>query len=68
MLLVVLGLFTELVFCAFFFVASLNHETCSARDQGCHAEVKEYPKLVRLDGVKVRFNQCSGIGQYFYLH
>ena len=56
MLLVVLGLFTELVFCEFFLVACLNPETCSARDQDCNvnAEVKEHPKLVRLDGVQVR--------------
>lgn len=54
MLLVVLGLFTELVFCEFFLVTCLDPETCSARDQDCNAEVKEHPKLVRLDGVQVR--------------
>lgn len=54
MLLVVLGLFTELVFCEFFLVASLDHGSCSARDQDCNAEVKQHPKLVRLDGVQVR--------------
>lgn len=54
MLLVVLGLFTELVFCEFFLVACLDPETCSARDQDCNAEDKEHPKLVRLDGVQVR--------------
>lgn len=53
MLLVVLGLFTELVFCEFFLVACLDPETCSARDQDCNAEVQEHPKLVRLDGVQV---------------
>ena len=53
-LLVVLALFTELSFREFFLVASLDHETCSARDQDCNTEVKEHPKLVRLDGVKVR--------------
>lgn len=54
MLLVVLGLFTELVFCEFFLVACLDPATCSARDQDCNTEVKEHPKLVRLDGVQVR--------------
>jgi len=56
MLLVVFSLFIELVFCGFFFVVSLDPETCSARDQDCNAEVKEHPKLVRLDGVQVRRN------------
>ena len=54
MLLVVLSLFAELIFCEFFLVASLDPGSCSARDQDCNAEVKEHPKLVRLDGVQVR--------------
>ena len=56
MRLVVLGFFTELVFSEFFFVASFDHGSCSASDQDCNAEVKEHPKLVRLDGVQVRRN------------
>ena len=62
MLLVVFGLFTELVLCEFqFLVASLEHGSCSARDQDCNAEVKQHPKLVRLDGVQVRSKKCLGI-------
>lgn len=55
-LLVVLALFAELIFRDVFFVACLDQETCSARNQDCNAEEKEskYPQLVRLDGVKVR--------------
>ena len=56
MLTVVLVFFTELVLCEFFLVASLDHGSCSARDQDCNAEVKEHPKLVRLNGVQVRPN------------
>ena len=53
-LLVVLALFTEFIFRDVFIVASLDHETCSARNQECNAEEKKYPQLVMLDGVKVR--------------
>lgn len=56
-LLVVLAFFTELIFRDVFFVASLDHETCSARNQDCNTEEKKYPQLVRLDGVKVRLNE-----------